>query len=75
MQGVDVDVSINDSGGVEASALMRRHLHELPALRPLALTLKALLRAHELGDVSRGGLGSYALVNAIIAHLQEEQKV
>jgi hypothetical protein len=28
-----------------------------------------------MGDVSRGGLGSFSLVNMIIAHLQDEEKV
>lgn len=41
-----------------------------PELRPLCLTLKALLRQNALGDSSLGGLGSYALVNMVVHSLE-----
>ena len=72
VEGVDVDVSINSAGGVHTAALVSRHMAAHPALRPLALTLKALLRAAApaaLNDVAVGGLGSYSLVNMLVAHL------
>ena len=49
-----------------------------PALRPLALTLKALLRTAApapLNDVATGGLGSYSLVNMLVAHLMLDAQV
>ncbi len=46
-----------------------------PALRPLVLVIKSLLKANGLNDVSTGGLGSFALANMALAHLQEEAKV
>ena len=46
-----------------------------PALRSLVLVLKSLLKANGLNDVSTGGLGSFALANMALAHLQEEAKV
>lgn len=77
-EGVDVDVSINSAGGVHAAALVGRHMAAFPALRPLALTLKALLRAAApapLNDVAVGGLGSYSLVNMLVAHLMLDAQV
>ncbi len=71
VEGVDVDVSINGGGGAAAAALVARRAAALPALRPLALVLKALLRARvpPLNDVATGGLGSFALLNMLLAHL------
>ena len=45
-----------------------------PALRPLVLVVKSLLKANGLNDVSTGGLGSFALANLALAHLLEEAK-
>ncbi len=77
VEGVDVDISINGEGGMRAAALIARHITALPSLRPLALTLKALLRVQQppLNDVSTGGLGSYSLVNMLIAHLMLDAQV
>ena len=77
-EGVDMDVSINSAGGAHAAALVARHMAAFPALRPLALTLKALLRAAApapLNDVAVGGLGSYSLINMLVAHLMLDAQV
>ncbi len=47
-------------------------MRSLPALRPLLLTAKALLREAGLNEVFTGGLGSYALALLVISHLQAE---
>ena len=39
------------------------------------LVVKSLLKANGLNDVSTGGLGSFALANMALAHLQEDAKV
>ena len=44
------------------------------ALRPITLVMKSFLAQRQLNEVFTGGVGSYALVNLIIAHLQTEQK-
>lgn len=44
----------------------------MPPLRPLALVVKALLRDRGMGEVFTGGLGSYAVTNMVLAHLQAE---
>jgi DNA polymerase sigma len=45
-------------------------VRELPALRPLTLTLKALLRGAGLNEVFWGGLSSYAVTLMVVAHLK-----
>ena len=54
--GVDVDVSINDDRGIRAARWLLRCQQQWPALRPLTLLLKAVLRVLELHDVSQGQL-------------------
>ena len=53
---VDVDVSINDDRGIRAARWLVRCQEQWPALRPLTLLLKAVLRVLELHDVSQGQL-------------------
>ena len=50
-------------------------MQEWPALRPLVLVLKALLKDAALNDVSTGGLSSFTLANMVLAHLLEETEV
>ena len=50
-------------------------VREWPALRPLVLVLKALLKDAHLNDVSTGGLSSFTLANMVLAHLLEETEV
>lgn len=50
-------------------------VQEWPALRPLVLVLKSLLKQKRLNDVSTGGLSSFALANMVLAHLLEETEV
>lgn len=70
-----MDVSLNGDGGLRAASWLCGQQAAFPALRPLVLALKALLRGARLADVSQGGLGSFALALMVIAHLQEEEKV
>ena len=52
--GVDVDVSIGDDRGIRAARWLLRCQERWPAMRPLVLLLKAVLRVLELHDVSQG---------------------
>lgn len=75
VEGVDVDISLGNDDGVKAADVTKAKLRDFPAARALTIVTKAFLKARRLTDVSTGGLGGYALVNMIIAHLQEEAKV
>lgn len=67
---IPVDISFGTKNGLDAVQFIRANLIILPALRPMVLFLKAALREKNLNEVSTGGLGSYALMNIIIAYLQ-----
>ena len=75
MEGTEVDISLGSDDGVKAAEIIKAKLQEFPLARPLTIVIKAFLKARRLTDVSSGGLGGYALVNMVIAHLQEEAKV
>lgn len=75
VEGVDVDISLGNDDGVKAAEMTKAKLKDFPAARALTFVIKAFLKARRLTDVSTGGLGGYALVNMVIAHLQEEAKV
>ncbi len=68
--GLQVDVSICNDSGLKAVQYLQQGCTTLPALRPLVLVLKLLLREHSLNDVATGGLGSWALANMVMAHLK-----
>jgi non-canonical poly(A) RNA polymerase PAPD5/7 len=68
--GFAFDVSFDVANGPAAAAWMRAQMAALPPLRPLSLVLKAFLQQRELNEVYTGGVGSYAMVVMIIAHLR-----
>lgn len=74
VEGTEVDISLGSDDGVKAAEIIKAKLQEFPLARPLTIVIKAFLKARRLTDVSSGGLGGYALVNMVIAHLQEEAK-
>uniref|UniRef100_A0A6S8I4E8 MPN domain-containing protein n=1 Tax=Dunaliella tertiolecta TaxID=3047 RepID=A0A6S8I4E8_DUNTE len=67
-----VDISIGALNGADAVPLMRQAVCALPQLRPLCLTVKAMLREAGLNEVFTGGLSSYSLFNMVYSHLQAE---
>ena len=68
--GFAFDVSFDVANGPAAAAWMRDQMASLPPLRPLTLVLKAFLQQRELNEVYSGGVGSYALVVLLVAHLR-----
>lgn len=68
--GFAFDVSFDVANGPAAAAWMRAQMAALPPLRPLSLVLKAFLQQRELNEVYTGGVGSYAMVVMLIAHLR-----
>lgn len=73
-EGVMVDLSINDDNGPRAARYILEKVRRYPSLRPLALVLKAFLKAYHVSEVQDGGLGGFALANIIVAHIQETMK-
>ena len=58
-------MSMGVTNGLDAVRFAMHHIKALPPLRPLMLTLKALLKECKLHDVATGGLGSYSLLNMV----------
>jgi len=69
--GLKVDISVHTSrhSGIAAAQNVRWLQTGLPALRPLTLMLKELLRQHDLKSTYTGGLSSYALTNMVALFL------
>ncbi|KAH7107663.1 Nucleotidyltransferase [Auriculariales sp. MPI-PUGE-AT-0066] len=70
-----VDVSINQDNGLKSGRIVNGFLHELPALRPLAMVVKAFLRERKANEVFNGGLGSYSTVCLLVNFLQMHPKL
>ena len=62
-----------DTGGA-AAAWAASVREQYPALRPIVLICKVLLRQNGLADPSQGGLGGYALTIMVAAYLRDAPK-
>ncbi|PKA47193.1 DNA polymerase sigma subunit [Apostasia shenzhenica] len=51
-------------------SVIQNVVEKIPPLRPLCLILKVFLQQRELNEVYSGGIGSYALLAMLLAHLQ-----
>ncbi|KIY66623.1 Nucleotidyltransferase [Cylindrobasidium torrendii FP15055 ss-10] len=67
---IEVDLNFNNQDGIDVAGMVSTYKQELPALRPLVLILKNLVRDAGLGNPARAGIGSYALVCMCIHFLQ-----
>ncbi|KAI5116070.1 hypothetical protein M0805_005583 [Coniferiporia weirii] len=70
-----VDISMNQTNGVQAGAMINRFLDEFPALRAIVLVVKSFLNQRSLNEVYSGGLGSYAIVCLAVSFLQMHPKL
>ena len=71
---VPIDITFSEFStehtGIGARNLVAHYVTTLPALVPLAVVLKTLLREHGLNNSFTGGLSSYCLVLMIISFLR-----
>ena len=68
--GFQFDVSFDVANGPASAEIVRANMRRFPALRPLTTVLKAFLQQRALNEVYTGGVGSYALLCMVMAHLQ-----
>ena len=68
--GVQFDISFDVANGPASAEIVRANTRRFPALRPLVTVLKAFLQQRALNEVYSGGIGSYALLCMVMAHLQ-----
>lgn len=72
---ISIDISISSRSGPEAAEFLCAAVASWPALRPVCLALKCLMKEKHLSDVSQGGLSSFALSLMVLAHLRIEHQV
>ena len=68
--GHQFDISFDVANGPASAEIVRENMRRFPALRPLTTVLKAFLHQRGLNEVYSGGIGSYALLCMVMAHLQ-----
>ena len=68
--GFQFDISFDVANGPASAEIVRANTRRFPALRPLVTVLKAFLQQRALNEVYSGGIGSYALLCMVMAHLQ-----
>lgn len=67
---IQVDISFNQSSGVDYLRRIRGYLQEYPHVRPLLLVLKCFMQQQDLNSAFSGGLCSYGLLLLLVSHLQ-----
>ena len=68
--GFQFDISFDVANGPASAEIVRENMKRFPALRPLTTVLKAFLHQRGLNEVYSGGIGSYAVLCMVMAHLQ-----
>uniref|UniRef100_A0A061RAZ6 DNA polymerase sigma subunit n=1 Tax=Tetraselmis sp. GSL018 TaxID=582737 RepID=A0A061RAZ6_9CHLO len=68
VDGIELDISLGNRSSCLA-AEWQRQATEWPLLRPLVLVIKALLKDNHISEVSQGGLGSFSVMNMVLAVL------
>ncbi|GMH40189.1 hypothetical protein BSKO_08093 [Bryopsis sp. KO-2023] len=66
----EIDLAIHTKQGIKQAAYIRKHLPTYPAMRPVCLVAKTLLKKLRLSNVVDGGLGGFSLANMTLAHCQ-----
>mmetsp|Transcript_5910 Transcript_5910/g.11535 ORF Transcript_5910/g.11535 Transcript_5910/m.11535 type:complete len:821 (+) Transcript_5910:242-2704(+) len=69
---VPVDISVGTQNGIAAVEFLRANILTCAPLRPLVLYIKSVLRERNLNEVFTGGMGSYSVVNIVMAYLQQQ---
>ena len=66
----DIDIGINNTDGLTGVEVINGFIEKLPALKPLVLVVKGMLKQRNLGDAAFSGLGSYSTTLMCISFLQ-----
>lgn len=70
-----VDISVNQTNGINAIAVVNRFLQYMPGVRPLVMVIKAFLLQRGLNEPFNGGFGSYTVICMVVNFLQMHPKV
>lgn len=70
MTNIQVEVIFQHHESISESRLVKEFLEEFPAIPPLVLVLKLLVKRHGLGNVCSGGMGTHHLTLLMVYFLQ-----
>ncbi|TIB00514.1 hypothetical protein E3P94_01751 [Wallemia ichthyophaga] len=73
--GYPIDISLNQTNGVDAGRMVNDILDKYPAARPLSILLKCFLAQRSMNEVYTGGVSSYAVICLVVSFLQMHPKV
>jgi DNA polymerase sigma len=72
--GRKCDLSFGVEGGLRAASLMKTEVQACPAIRPILLVLKQLLKEQDLNEVYRGGISSYGLFHMVLSYFSTRRQ-
>ncbi|ORX33588.1 hypothetical protein BD324DRAFT_584918 [Kockovaella imperatae] len=72
---LNVDISLNQTNGINAGMIINKYLEILPGARQLIVVVKAFLSQRSMNEVYTGGLGSYSVICLVISFLQVHPKL
>ena len=73
--GYPIDISLNQTNGVDAGKMVNGILDKYPAARPLSILLKCFLAQRSMNEVYTGGVSSYAVICLVVSFLQMHPKI
>lgn len=73
--GYPIDISLNQTNGVDAGRMVNEILDRYPAARPLSILLKCFLAQRSMNEVYTGGVSSYSVICIVVSFLQMHPKV
>lgn len=72
--GIEVDISIDSTGGLKQVQYIDKVLKLYPEFKYLYLVFKCFLKIRDLSETYRGGVGSFLLFCLLHIYLQETQR-
>ncbi|GBG32330.1 PolyA RNA polymerase protein 1 [Hondaea fermentalgiana] len=67
----EIDICFDKESGISTGQMVRKLVQEMPALRPLVLTIKYFLAQRDINETYRGGIGSHLCLCMIVSMLQQ----
>ena len=70
-----IDISLNQTNGVDAGRLVNQILDNYPAARSLSMIMKMFLSQRGMNEVYTGGVSSYSVICLVVSFLQQHPKI
>ncbi|BEI83741.1 hypothetical protein CcaverHIS002_0403450 [Cutaneotrichosporon cavernicola] len=72
---IPVDISFNQTNGIDSGKIITHYLDALPGARELITVVKYFLSQRQMNEVFTGGLGSYSVICLVISFMQMHPKL